>query len=198
MNNTQLYSEELLLQQVAEGDEAAFRRLFELYTPRLHSFFLKMTKDVSLAKELVQETFLNVWLYRSSLQEVSRPSSYLYRIATNVAVRHLRKEDVQRQIIAGLSIKSQEQEMPLHHMLQVKELQQKITEAVNRLPPQQRQVFYLSREQGLTRSEIAQRMGLSEKTVRNHLTLSLRAIQEFLNSNYQVYIPLFLLGMLLS
>lgn len=179
-----------LLRLVTQGDEAAFRQLFESYAPRLKAFFLKLTKETSLARELVQETFLNIWLYRARLVDVESPSTYIYKIASNVAISHFRKEDLQRKLVASLSVSGQVNESNTFDLLQLKDVQQMINLAVKQLPPQQQQVFLLSREQGLSRNEIAKKMGLAEKTVRNHLTLSLRAIQAFLRDHHVLYMVL--------
>ncbi len=195
MPSSNLYDERALFVLVAEGDEAAFRRLFESYTPKLNAFFLKMTKDAGPARDLVQEVFLNIWLYRASLASVDNPSAYIYRIASNIAIAHFRKEDVQRKVLAGLSYDKPNQQNfdESLQITQLKEVQGLINEAVKKLPPQQQQVFRLSREDGLSRGEIALKLGLAEKTVRNHLTLSLRAIQQFLADHHAMYIPVFLL-----
>jgi RNA polymerase sigma-70 factor (family 1) len=187
------HNEKELLRLVAEGDELAFRQLFENYTPKLKAFFLKMTKETSLARELVQETFLNIWLYRDSLAAVEKPSTYIYRIASNVAIAHFRKEDLQRKLVAAMPDTEPVDERDSHGMLRLKEVQEIIDTAVKQLPPQQQQVFRLSREQGLSRTEIANKLGLAEKTVRNHLSLSLKSIQQFLRENHLLYIPLFFL-----
>lgn len=147
-----------------------------------------MTKETSLARELVQETFLNIWFYRDSLAGVEKPSTYIYRIASNVAITHFRKEDLQRKLVASVSGAKLVDETYTFDMLQLKEVQQTISLAVKQLPPQQQQVFLLSLEQGLSRSEIAKKLGLAEKTVRNHLTLSLKSIQQFLRDNHALYI----------
>lgn len=173
-----------LLEQIAQGDEVAFRQLFENYTPRLKAFFLQMTKETSLARELVQETFLRIWLYRKALIDVEKPSTYIYRIASNVAIAHFRKEDLQRKIAASISSAELENKTETFDLLKLKEMKQMIDLAVKQLPVQQQQVFLLSREQGFSRSEIAKKMNIAEKTVRNHLTLSLKAIQKFLRENH--------------
>lgn len=173
-----------LLEQIAQGDEVAFRQLFENYTPRLKAFFLQMTKETSLARELVQETFLRIWVYRKALIDVEKPSTYIYRIASNVAIAHFRKEDLQRKIAASISVAEPGNETETFDLLKLKEMKQMIDLAVKQLPVQQQQVFLLSREQGFSRSEIAKKMNIAEKTVRNHLTLSLKAIQKFLRENH--------------
>lgn len=143
-----------------------------------------MTKETSLARELVQETFLNIWLYRKKLTDVENPSAYIYRIASNVAIAHFRKEDLQRKLSATISGVEAANETDTYDLLKLKEMKQMIDLAVKQLPVQQQLVFLFSREQGLSRSEIAQKMNIAEKTVRNHLTLSLKAIQKFLRENH--------------
>ena len=187
------HNERELFRLVSEGDELAFRQLFEAYTPKLKTFFLKMTKEVSLARELVQETFLNIWCYRSSLAAVEKPSTYIYRIASNVAIAHFRKEDLQRKLVAAAVGSGSNDQPDTFDILRLKEVQEAVTLAVRQLPAQQQEVFRLSREQGLSRSEIAAKLGLAEKTVRNHLTLALRSVQQFLRDNHALYIPMFLL-----
>lgn len=187
------HNEKELFRLISEGDELAFRQLFEAYTPKLKAFFLKMTKEVSLARELVQETFLNIWRYRSSLAEVEKPSTYIYSIASNAAIAHFRKEDLQRKLVAAAVGSGSNDQPDTFDILRLKEVQEAVTLAARQLPPQQQEVFQLSREQGLSRSEIAAKLGLAEKTVRNHLTLALKSVQQFLRDNHALYMPMFLL-----
>src|SRR5690242_7953989 len=91
MSVHKLYDEKLLFQQIAEGDETAFRSIFDLYKIRLYHFIFKMTKSATTAEELVQEVFMKLWVSRNSLSAVESPSAYIFVIARNRTVDHLRK-----------------------------------------------------------------------------------------------------------
>ncbi|MFT3827445.1 MAG: RNA polymerase sigma-70 factor [Chitinophagaceae bacterium] len=181
---------------IANGDETAFRIVFDRYTPKLKAFFLKLSKDPVVAKELVQETFLSLWLYRSSLSQIEHASAYIYKIAANKALHYYRQTDLDRKILAELAIQSGKSIDDTSHNVQLKDLRRMVAQAVDQLPAQQQQVFRYSRENGLSAREVAEKMGLSEKTVRNHLTLALKSIQQFLQSTHSMHLPAFLLATL--
>lgn len=181
--------------RIAQSDEQAFRELFETFTPRLKAFFKKWTDNAAVVPELVQETFLNIWVYRNNLANVENPSAYVYKIATNVSVAWFRKADLEKQL--QKEITAQHSEIEPDHF-SIKELKQQIKSAVDQLPFQQQAVFRLSREEGLSRSEIAIKLNLAEKTVRNHLTLALSSIARHLKLNHHITLPLFFLDILLQ
>lgn len=178
-----------LFVRIANGDEAAFRQVFELMAPQLKAYFIKLAKNEETSRELVQETFLNLWVYRNRLADVDQPRAYIYRIASNVSVAYFRKMGIERNLLASLANTDLPAPDETYSHLDLKDIRQAVEEAVSRLPPQQQQVFRLSREQGLSRAEIAAQLGLAEKTVRNHLTLSLKAVQEYLKNHQGVYLP---------
>jgi RNA polymerase sigma-70 factor (family 1) len=191
-----VHNDRLLFERISEGDEHAFKQLFEAYVPRLKAYFFKLTRDQQQVQELVQETFLNVWVYRKNLTSIETPSAYLYKIAANLTATWFRKMDLERQLVKAAPAFTDEE--PIEPLVSIKELRQQIDTAVLSLPQQQKTIFLLSRQEGLTRREIARRLNLSENTVRNHLTLALNSIQEHLKNYHSLFIPLFFLDMLFS
>lgn len=189
-----LHNEHELFRCIAEGDEPAFRQLFETYAGQLRAFFIRITKHEEAAREMVQEVFLNLWVYRSALRNVQQPNAYIYRIASNITAAHFRKLDMDRKLLAELAgMTEQESNNDARDHIRLKEMKRNIEQAVSKLPIQQQQVFRMSREQGLSRKEIAASLGIAEKTVRNHLTLSLKSVQRYLDRHHNLLIPVFLL-----
>lgn len=184
MSTSTLYTEKELFLLIAEGDAGAFTTLFYKYKSPLFDYALKITKTVVCAEELVQDTFLKIWLYRDKLPDVENTTAYIHSMVRNAALDWLRKlsldHNLQKTVAANLP---GGQNYTLEDV-QLGETQRIIHEAMDRLSPQQREVFRLSRYEGLSYAEIAAKMGLSGNTVRNHLVKALKYIREYLGREY--------------
>ena len=171
------HNEKELLLRIAEGDEAAFETLFHLYLPKLTPFAWKLTRDWEAAREIVQETFLRIWVSRDQLTHVETPAAYIFTITSNQCYKYLKKQMQLQQFAAN----TDEKDDP-HATINLLELKRLINKAVDNLSEQRRKVFILSREKGLTIPEIANELKLSPNTVKNTLVSALQAIREYLQS----------------
>lgn len=178
MPNDQPYDDNELFLQVAAGNEAAFTQLFHIYTPKLLPFVTRLTRDDQQAKEVIQETFLRLWLGREDLPKVKQPASWLFRIASNVSINYLRSKGNQRKLLQQLEHAGAVHDNTLDPILESKELNGIIHAAVAALPDKRRQIYRLSREQGLSHQQIADELGLSINTVKNQIGIALKFIQE--------------------
>lgn len=177
-------NDEGLLISVAEGDEQAFKALFCKYLPVLHSFVIRTTKSSSAAEDIIQNTFIRVWLNREKLSGINNIQSWLFKCASNECLNYLRSEANQTKLAAdggahrALSVNELWQ---TSGSVAVNEINQLINEAVSRLPLQRRRIYLLSRNEGLTIPEIAGELNVSPNTVKNALVISLKFIREFLS-----------------
>jgi RNA polymerase sigma-70 factor (ECF subfamily) len=176
------YTDTLLLLQIKEGDEKAFRLLFERYRNQLFTYLFRITKSKEAAEEMVLDVFLKIWLGRSIITEIQYFEGFLFRIAHNKAIDFLRT--VAQQPAKQEALWASMQETPASETadqrLELNRAQQTIHEAIEHLPGQQQNVFVLSREQGLTYDKIAEKLHLSRHTVRNHMAAALEFIRLFL------------------
>lgn len=168
---------------IAGGDETAYTRIFHLYTPRLLPFIYKITRDEHLAREVLQETFLRLWMKRADLLRVERPASWLFRIAANICLTYLRTQATRHR----LQDKVEEKAAPPTYssaveVLESKEMALLIRQAVEALPARRQEIYRLSREQGLSHQQIADQLQLSLSTVKNQLGFSIKFIQEHLHN----------------
>jgi RNA polymerase sigma-70 factor (ECF subfamily) len=178
--NTQLpYDDKLLCLKIAEGDEKAFTELFHIYTPKLLPFVFKLTRSEHLAQEMIQETFLRLWVNRSELVNVNEPASWIFRIAANVSITWLRKQSNRERLMK--EVKVDESHITVFEILEGKELNLIINNAVEALPGRRKQIYKLSREEGYSHQQIAERLNLSSTTVANQIGISLKFIREFIN-----------------
>jgi RNA polymerase sigma-70 factor (family 1) len=175
-----LHDEKVLLQRIAHGDEAAFSTLFYAYYGSLHPFIMRLTRSAEDTEEVIQETFLRLWLGRDRLLEVETPQAWIHTVAVNECYKYLKKRSSRKDGLAGLRTASAEDGEETLHAVQLKEVRQLVVEAVNRLPNRRRRIFQMSRDEGMTIPEIAALLRISPNTVKNTLVTSLRKIREYL------------------
>lgn len=171
--------EKILFARIAEGDEAAFRKLFHDYMPVIFPMIVQVTKSAPVAEDIIQETFLRLWVHRDRLKDINHPRAWILRIAYFQAFTFLRDQSIHIKAIANVQA---EELNPSDTEMQMafKSTEALVKKAVDQLPGQQNKVYRLSREGGLKTAEIAREMGLSEQSVKNTLVRALKFIREYL------------------
>ena len=191
MPKEKLYTEKIMMQLAAGGDEAAFTQLFYLYRHRLYSFALRITESPELAQDMVQDVFLKLWKDKSHLDKVENFGSFVFKMAQNQAINAFKRMANETLILAKIQNEVLEFETGAEENVEYKEVQHLINDVLKKLPPQQNLVFKLSREQGLKHAEIAQLLKISPYTVKNHLVIALQTIREYLRHNLKIeYLPI--------
>lgn len=171
------YSDKELFASIAEGDEEAFACLYYRYTGVLYPYVLSILKLQSEAEEVVQETMIRVWMNRDKLEGVSNPKAWTFRIASNVCYNLFRRKLVEEKAASHISARytgSSNSE----NVLDFREIHHVLKEAIENLSPQRKQVFKLSREEGLKIQEIAEKLGIAETTVKKTLQVALEKLRE--------------------
>jgi RNA polymerase sigma-70 factor (family 1) len=165
---------------MSRDSEQAFTELFHIFTPKLLPFVSRLTRNEHIAKELIQETFLRLWVDRVNLTEIQNPSAWIYRIASNLSINWLRTQGSRRRIIQ--KIEPQEATDSVVQELDSKELHGIIQQAVNQLPEKRQEIYRLSREEGLSHQQIAEKLNISPNTVKNQLIHALKSIRESIST----------------
>jgi RNA polymerase sigma-70 factor (ECF subfamily) len=174
------YNERLLLQQIAEGDEMAFRKLFSVYVPFLQPTVRSIVKDAHASDDIIQETFIRIWIYRDKLPTIENPRSWVLRIAYYRAFNYMRDRQVHNKAIQSLSLNDRNSDTGTDDLIAFKTLSKLVTTAVSQLPGQQKKVYQLNREHGLSINQIATHMELSPQTVKNTLGRAMVFIRDFI------------------
>lgn len=171
-------NEKLLIQQVAAGHEEAFAQLFHAYRDKLSAFICRMTGSKEIAEDIVQDVFLKIWIQREKLTDIENFNAFLFRMSQNHAINHLRR--MARETLVLMQTKPQVDTLSPGADEQVifNNIRKSLNEIVANLPPQQKAVYQLSKEQHLKQEEIAQQLHISVSTVKNHMTQALRTIRE--------------------
>lgn len=158
-------------------DESSFERIFNTNKAVLHSVAFYLTRNEQVAEDIVQEAFLRLWKKRSELTS-ENISGWLYRVASNLAYKHLKKEAMKEKAINILSTGNREMYRAVEEQLIHKEGMQVFRNVYARLPEKQQKIYHLSKEVGLSRNEIARHLHMSANTVRNHLYKTVQLIRE--------------------
>lgn len=168
-----------LIIRVVQGDEIAFEQLFRQYKNKLYSFIFHLSGSATIAEDVLQDVFLKIWRDRTQLTGIDNFNAYLYRMAQNTAINVLRRQSREALLLNEVQRLAPEG-VQGHELLAAKEVQAALQQAINNLPPQQRKVYQLGQEQGLTYEQIAGALGISSSTVRNHMVQALKAIREYI------------------
>jgi len=174
----------LSIKELKDGDEFCFRQVFDQYHQKLYFFILYKTKSEYIAEEVAQMTFTKLWQCRQTLREEYTISTQLFRIATTTLIDFLRKYSSKDAVTAHLDVLDVEEGIDsTNEKISGVELQKRISEADNELPPVRKQVFEMSREQGMSYREIAETLSVSSKTVEAHIYKALKQIKKHIVTN---------------
>lgn len=178
-------NDKIAMDGVSKGNLTAFRYLFDNHFADLCNFLLLYVHDRGLAEEIALDIFTYVWEKRESLQIKSSFKGFLFAAAKNKAVSHYRQE--YKDLFSTLQI--EDLHLPdadsSQQILENKELQQIINQAIEKLPMKSRMIYQMAWEENLSQKEIAEKLGLSPKTVENHVSIALRKLRETLRPYYE-------------
>lgn len=179
MQNHLPYNEKELLHSVADGNENAFRQLFDHWHQLLAGYVFRITESRELTEEIVQDVFLKIWMTRETLREIENFKHYLLVVSRNRSFDVLKKQLKEAQ-------KKREWEKDNKQRPVTEEAQpgfsNLIDAAIDSLPPRRKEVYLLSRHDRMTYQAIADRLGISKESVKTHLKLATVSISTYIRS----------------
>lgn len=172
-----LINETQLITRLNNGDETAFVKLFEAYSPVLVSFMSKLSIDSEDISDTVQQTFLKIWENKEKLDPKVPLKNYIITIAKNDLYNR-----IQRNIVA-----KKHNDLLGDHFQQISEhpssdLTKVLNQILDSLPEKRAKVFKMSRIEGYSNKEIAQELGISKSTVENHINNSSSIVKKLLKN----------------
>jgi len=170
-----------VLQNLANDDKKALEELFDYYYPRLFHFsksFLKLEDGID---DILQEVFIKIWNNRTRIRSSETFNPFIFTIARNLLLNELRRSLGKQKEKDEIFKASVSEEYQSFEKIEYRELKEAIDQVVNSLPEKQRQVFLLSRYNGMSHKEIAGELDISVKTVEYHINQSIRTIKEKLD-----------------
>lgn len=181
----------LLIQQLKDGNEKVFEQIVKSYWPRLYAFANIYVINKEAAKEIVQDTFLVLWSQRKYLEDNTCLITYLMVVGRNKCLNYLKSLQLHTIPIDDLNEYTVYQRSNVYvleddslEILITKELAQAIATSLEKLPAQTKEIFMLSRYNGLKNKEIADQLGISTKSVEYHITNTLKQLKNDLMKDY--------------
>jgi RNA polymerase sigma-70 factor, ECF subfamily len=170
-------SERDLQERIRAGDEGAFDFVFRAHYAQLVRMAQSVVREAALAEEIAQEVMLELWRRRESLQVEQSFRAYLIRSTRNRALNHIRHQRIVAREAATAAIDPRTSPSAEDEVLGI-ELERAVRDAIDGLPKNCREVFQLSREQGLKYAEIATALEISIKTVEKRMGQALAQLRE--------------------
>lgn len=191
MSENQPYPEKELLLRIANGDEKAFGDFVRLYSSKLYTYMYRITQDQGESEELVQDIFIQLWQTRETLGAVHNPGAYLYILSRNRAYNALKRLIRQKHALHEWQMQPwlREDNDDAADKLNL------LDKAVEQLPPQQKNIWQMSRIQRMKYAEIAAALGITKDAVNKALQAAGKNITQYVVQHLDVLL-LFYLGTL--
>ena len=164
-----------------EGDVDSFKYFFDRYYNDLCNFVHVYLHDQALSEEIVQDIFVYFWENKEKLQINTSVKSFLFSASKFKSLNLLRDTKTKKRIVEKIGkteplITSEEEDS----YLDTNEFKKILDAAVDQLAPKCREIFFLSKVEDLSNKEIAEKLGISVKTVENQMTIALKKLREYL------------------
>jgi RNA polymerase sigma-70 factor (ECF subfamily) len=180
---------EFAIAELTRGSETAFTFLFQRYSEEVYNFIYRFIRNKETSRELTQDVFMKLWVHHTSIDRSQSFEGYLFSIARNHLFNFLKRRLKEQEILHQITATATEEDPYDAHTY--REVMLQYTHSVASLPPRQRQVFILNREEGLTYKQIAAQLGISVSAVEKHMSAALHTLRGSIYSS-----PLFIITLL--
>ena len=184
MNDNSALPDSDLVVRLRNGEEVAFKIIFDRWFKKLYYFSFRYLKSKEEAEEMVQETMLQLWVTREKLDERYPVSSYLYTIVKRLSLNRLKQIASSKSAAEHHFVNLKVTVNTTEDALSLSELKRITAEALALMPEKQQQVYRMSRNDGLSLDEIALSLGILKNTVKKHLSEALKMIRIHFSSRY--------------
>ncbi|WP_426327609.1 RNA polymerase sigma factor [Pedobacter sp. R-06] len=183
MQNKELGEERDLMLKIAVGDQQAFRLIFDAYKNKVFSYANRYLKSKERAEEVVQETFLKIWLKRENLNTIENFGGYIRRIAVNLTLDLLRAIAAENKTSDLQKVEWSEQDTGTEDAIMRKDAQSYVDQLLAKLPKQQGLVYRMCHIEGMKQKEVAEILHIAPATVKVHLREALKTLRTMVGEN---------------
>ncbi|SMD13250.1 RNA polymerase sigma-70 factor [Pedobacter nyackensis] len=170
---TNRLTDQQLMELILQDDREAFDQIYSRYWKKLFVYAGKVVRDEDEAQDIVQEVFVSLWQRRQLLININSLSSYLHGAIRFRGLGYIRANLYRHNYLSSIHCFFEEGSDLLNEHIDMKELDGVIHSEIAKLPPKMREIFILSRIEQMSHKEIAERLNISDKTVKKQINRSL-------------------------
>ena len=178
--------ERTLIKNLVKGDAYAFDELFNSYNQKVYDLSVRNLRSAVDAECVVQEVFLNLWKDRAKFEELKDLDAWIFTICYNIIRKRFRKLKREREHLQKFFYMNGSIDDSTASEVEYNDLLKKAEIIIDKLPSRQKSVFLLSKNEGLSNSDISEKLSISKKTVENHLTRAKSFIKNSLVSAHLI------------
>ncbi|MCW3467894.1 RNA polymerase sigma-70 factor [Chitinophaga nivalis] len=173
---------ELFRDITVKNDQAAFKAFYNHFFVKLLRFSYTLTRSKEVAEEITNDVFMHCWQKRQSLTDIKNPQVYLFVVAKNRAIDHMRKQAASRQVAFSETDKLEIAfDSDPEQLMISAEMIRKMEFTIQQLPPKCKMVYVMVKQYGLKYKEVATLLNLSVKTVENQLAIAIKRLTQAVN-----------------
>ncbi|MCR9015266.1 sigma-70 family RNA polymerase sigma factor [Aquiflexum gelatinilyticum] len=182
--------------RLREGDEKAFSILYDFFRSKVFFTSKKMNLSTEDAEEIVQEVFLIIWKNRQNLNSELSFNAYLLTILKSLIIKKSKKE-ARRIAYEVYTLSTQEIESnETETQIEYSEFERISISEIEKLPKTQKEIFKMKNYENLHSGEIAEKLGISKRTVESHIYVATKSIKNKLQKKYLIAIKSLAIGMI--
>jgi len=175
------------LELLRNASKQSFEVLYNRYSGKLYNFVMKVSKgNIYIAEELVQRTFIKVWETKEYINPEKSFISYLCTIAKNMLLNEYKHQTIQYIFKEYIKVKATDNYNFTEKEVDKNLLEEYIDKLIDKLPPKRREVFILSRKEGLSNKKIAERLQITESTIETQLLKALTFMKNQMRKHYEL------------
>lgn len=169
------------LKELSKDQETPLEELYDYYYPRLYEFSRSFLKQEQGIDDILQEVFIRIWQHRKKIKDTASFNAFIFTITRNLLLNELRSRLKQENLKDEIRRLSMAPEYDGFDQAQFRDLKTRVEAIVGTLPERQKEIFLLSRSEGLSHKEIASRLEITTKTVEYHISLAIKSLKTRLN-----------------
>lgn len=179
------------IKRIKKGDLAAYEELFTKYYQLLCSYATKYVKDINISEEIVQELFYTIWKNKKDLKITTSVKSYLFKAVQNNCLLIINKKNVENKYTDFVKYNLKYSLEDTLHTVNYNEVNDIINSTLDSLPENCREIFKLSRYEGLKYKDIAQKLSISVKTVEANIGKALKSFRYSLKDYMSIFLIIY-------
>ena len=187
-----MINENKIREACASNRERGFKMLMDSFQVPIYNYIRRLVVSHEDAEDIIQNVFMKIWIHREALDETMSIKNYIYVLSKREVFNYLRAKYNTHVVLTEDMMTLERPSSIDEPTTDYRELREAVQSVINTMPPKRRSVFCLSRFKSLTNQEIADKLGISIRTVEKHIELALRTFKEQLGSFFALFVGWFL------